>query len=92
MYASVKNFGELSQMKYLLLLNTKDTLEEVEIRNVMDVLPYSSINRRKMVCQNKHNKIVFISNSADKAGNGEPQSGILAMSSIWFYIKKYHDN
>ncbi len=74
------------------ILDTKDTIEELSIRSVTDTWPYSSINRWKMIWQNKDSKIVLSDNSVDKGGNGEPESGILAMFPFWFDIMKYHDN
>jgi len=73
------------------ILETDETIAEVSIRNVTDVLPFTSFSRWKMITDNK-DKIVLTDNSIEKNGTGQPEKGILSLFPFYFDIMKYHEN
>ncbi len=73
------------------ILESGDTVEEAALRSVTDTLPYTSLNRWKMIWRNRHN-IVLTSDGTDKGGSGLPTQNIFDILPFYFDIWKYHDN
>ena len=73
------------------ILQSGDTVEEAALRSVSDALPYSTINRWKLIFRNR-GKIVPAGNLIENGGTGEPDTGLFAEVPYYFDIMKYHDN
>lgn len=73
------------------ILQSGDTVEEAALRSVTDSLPYSTLNRWKMIFRN-HGKIILSDNAIENEGTGEPTKGLFAEIPFYFDIMKYHDN
>lgn len=73
------------------ILQSGSTVEETALRSVTDALPYSTLNRWKMISRNR-GQIVLTANDVENDGTGEPDRSLFGLLPFYFDIMKYHEN